>query len=87
MRDKTLPGEIHLRGGGAQYGRLARAEVAERRRESAQVNRDGKTKSDALADGAVPPSTRLLQVSPGDEQLLKTAGSRVQCVSTQDRAA
>lgn len=44
--------------------------ILERRRENAQANRDAKTKAEALADGVVPATTRLLQVSPGDEQLL-----------------
>jgi hypothetical protein len=44
--------------------------VLERRRDNKDAAQDSKTKARAVAAALVPQSTRLLQVSPGEEQLL-----------------
>lgn len=44
--------------------------VLERRRDQAEVVLDGKTKAQSLREGKIGPSARLMQVTPGEEQLL-----------------
>ncbi len=44
--------------------------VLEERRDRRQSNRDARTKSNLLRAGAISPRVRLMQVSPGQEQLL-----------------
>jgi hypothetical protein len=44
--------------------------VLERRRNQAEVVLDGKTKAQSLREGKIGPSARLMQVTPGEEQLL-----------------
>lgn len=44
--------------------------VLERRRDRRQANRDAQTKTDAIRSGRISRQARLLQVSPGEEQLL-----------------
>lgn len=44
--------------------------VLERRRDRKQANRDVRTRRELIASGSLSDTTRMLQVSPGDEQLL-----------------
>lgn len=69
-RAKCLTVLLQRLADGSYGGEPVRLVVLERRRVNKDAVRDSRTKAVAVESSLVPASTRLLQVSPGEEQLL-----------------